>query len=478
MKKYEGYLGEIEELVDKNIMTEEHPYYDLYTYIKETYKEYIVKQKIHKAILEETTRIKDIFFKKAKDDSVEVDFTMLPFMKQEFEEIITKDYSQIEALINLLEPEMLNNFVNKIYDEIITERDIDNNRKIIEKTYWKIIEECRMALKGLKYKNQQFIDEYNGDINTQIITEFLKTLDENDIKAISVIQQEEEKRIKKTIECNKHIEIIKNNEKIVNKYLTEILNQKIKRIDEEIFRILGIEKSIYAYMLKENMIEINGKQETLNITIDRLSEIKISGDLFELLNIRCRLLLIKDHKEEKNTNIELDKNDIEKLEEIIKSYELEGIEPRYIEERLKEIQNEFKKIKEIQYNKESQELATIMHNQEIYKTTKLRKLEQDETNNIYALYVPTISGITSRGNAIYIINVLNNIQTDKKEIYEFLRNEKVSKLTSLEENYIWNVAAEKLSKYIQSETNRLSDNKVTFKQLKLIQEGEKNNGTL
>ena len=43
-KRYTGYLGELEKLIDSGKLNEEHEYYELYIYIKQLYKPLIIKQ--------------------------------------------------------------------------------------------------------------------------------------------------------------------------------------------------------------------------------------------------------------------------------------------------------------------------------------------------------------------------------------------------------------------------------------------------
>ena len=49
-KRYTGYLGELEKLIDSGKLNEEHEYYELYIYIKQLYKPLIIKQIIEKKI--------------------------------------------------------------------------------------------------------------------------------------------------------------------------------------------------------------------------------------------------------------------------------------------------------------------------------------------------------------------------------------------------------------------------------------------
>ena len=152
------------------------------------------------------------------------------------------------------------------------------------------------------------------------------------------------------------------------------------------------------------------------------------------------------------------KDDIEILEKIIESKNLEEIEPRFIELTIKEIKDEFKTIKEKQYNEKTEELANIMYNQEIYKTETLKQIENNPENNIYSMYIPTPQGTISRGNAIYIISVIKKIEQNPEQLYKFLSNSLVKVTSSKEENIMKTIVKEKLVNYINKETEELCEN--------------------
>jgi len=474
MKKYEGYLGEIEYLIDKNALTEEHPYYKVYEYIIYSNRETLIKKEIKNNLLNEINRIKTIFFIDAEEDCKKIDLTMLPWLKESYNSIITRDYSRIQTLIRLLEPEKLDEFINEIYIETTSNAELEKTNTIIEKNYKTIIEKCLMSLNGLKFQNELFVKD--KEINMDIVSKFYETLNEKDMLAINIIKKEEEKRNKLTIECNQINTILENKEKITCTYILETTDKKIKEIDKRILRILNKENKIFEYLLKQNIIEKYNNIITINITTDRLKELNISGDLFELLNIRCRLLLIQniinDNIKENKTKIILGKEDKECLEHIIEHKDLEEIEPRFIKVKFTEIIDEFKAIKEKQFNQKTKELSDIMHNQELYKTELLKKIEQNSENNIYAIYLPTPLGITSRGNAIYIINVLKQIKEDEQTLINFLSNPSITILTPQQENKILNITKEKLVQYIEKET--IISKEDNQKQLRLILKENKN----
>ena len=470
MEKYKGYLGELEYLIDKEVITEEHPYYNLYEYIIQTNREKLVKRKIKETLLIEIDRLKELFFKEAKEDSIEIETKMLPWLYEAYKRIIAQDYSRIQALIILLEQNNFSEFINNIYTEVTSTADEEKKHSAIEKSYTKILEKCNMALRGIKYKNKPFVIENEDRIDKEIISQFYETLTEKEILAINIVKNEEETKSKLTVECNEIYKIIKDKEKITCKQILEITNNNIEKLDKQILEMLKKDNKMYEYLAKENIVENYNNQTTINITMNRLNELKISGELFEKLNVRCRLQIveniIKDILKESQIEITLSQEDKKTLEKIIENKDLEEIEPRYISTKIIEIIEEFKNLKEKQFNNKSKELADIMHNQELYKTELLKKIEQDPENNIYLLYQPTPLGITSRGNAIYMINVLKKLSEDQEQLDSFLENQSVKILTPAEENIIENIVRERLIEYIDN--NKVTPTEENEKQLRLI----------
>ena len=469
-KKYKGNFGELLKLIEHGKITKEHPYYNLYKHIIETNKKTIRVYNIERIIKRELETIKQLINKQLNENCTIPNLEMQPYLIEPYMSVFNKYKGQLNRIKTLEETSNFNNLLFEIYNEFI--KSINENQKIIdeniEKNYSALIKECIQALDGIKYRGNYLIEDKqeNGEtvktINKKTVKELTGIIDEKDLEAFIILEDFETKRFELTSKFLQLKYEIENNKDIVYNYIINNIKIKIKEYDNEILKLLEKNTKILKKLQYENVITIQNGKYTIKLTNERLRELKITGEIFEILNIRCRLQDIEIRLEEKIKT----KQEYQDLSKIIGYIDFETLEPRHLERELENLCNQYKDDKVALFNKIIQAISNIERSKELYKTPTIKKIEQETDTNIHTIYMPSAPGITTRRNALYIVKVLTEIEENTNEFYDFLQNDSVVKLENNEENIMTRIIREKLENYI-------NENEIPYTK-KLIK--EKNNG--
>lgn len=451
-KKYNGDFGELLKLVEYGKITQEHPYYNLFKYITETNKDKIRRYNIKTKLLKDIDTIKQQINQQFSNSCENMNLQMQPYLIEPYKKVYTKYTEQLNRISELENGTDFNYLLEDIYYEVILQ--INENDKIvnenIQKKYDSIIKECSQSLNGIKFRGNYLIEESIVDdkvirkINKNAVKELTEIIGERELEAFPILESFEEKKFKLGSKCLELKDEIVNSSNIVYTYIQKRIQAKIKEYDKKIFEHLSQDKKMSNKLQFENVITIENGIPEINLTGERLRELKITGEIFEILNIRCRLKDIETKLTEKIT-----KEEYKDLSKIIDNIDFETIEPRHVEMQLNILCKQYENEKIAQYNEIIQAISNIDRNKEVFKTPIIKNLEQEYDTNILTIYMPSAPGITTRRNSLYIVKILTDLEENIPELNDFLQNDEVSKLPSNEENIITRTIREYLNKYIK-----------------------------
>ena len=461
-KRYTTYLGELEKLIDSGKLNEEHEYYELYMYIKQLYKPLIIKQLIEKKINTILSTIGNKYIEEIQNIPKNIESVPIPTINQGIERIKSENLEKLVRIDNIEQTKKY--IIETIYEEILNALNQTESQyeKSAKQNLNKLISDCKVALTGIRYHGMRFIEE--DKINNELIKDFTEKLNDDDFFSLYQLEKDETSKIEMIIEEKQINESLTNSKIIVTEFIINKIINKIQRIDEEIEQQL--DQNTRLFLQRENILTEEKGQIHINITTERLREIKISEkELFELLNVRCRLNDIKEKLENgKEIKYEVCEKDKKILKRIMKDIELSEIELSSLELELKIIYKQFKQAKKEELKRIRSEISQLEENKKTIMTQTIRELFQDQSNNLELLCRPSSPQILSAKGAIYIVNTLTYLGKKRnEELINFLTNEKVAKLSSREENIIENITSRWINNYIehqaqeQPESSQLED---------------------
>lgn len=448
---YKGNFGEIEKLIDENEM-DGHPYEDLYNYIRKTNMETLRKNCIRRTLAVNTERVREhLETSFEKNCGKEVDFEMQPYLIKPYAKVVRKYSNQIGQIKTFDNYTNFEEMVEKIYKDVMNK--INESPKLveeeIEKLYSKIMIECSETLIGVKYKGQDLINtekEPENSINKKAVKDLISRISDKDLEALYMLELSEVKKIKLGKKCLELSDEINNSQNVVYSYLLNLVQKKLKACETIIKDKLceNKNKHLLSRLKEDNIVEFKRNDEIIiNLNLERLAEINIPVELFDFLNVRCRLKYAEEYLTSNIKNDYLEgiisgKIKIKDLKGYFEIPTFESMEPRNIKVLLDEVHRIYRKEKGREYNDATTKFAYTQNNSELFKTATIKDLEQDSDSNTIALRMPAPEGMISRRDALYIVKTLIAIEDNKEELNKFLNSDKVAKLPSNEENYILN----------------------------------------
>ncbi len=454
-KMYKGNFGELEKLIDYGQITKDHPYYNLYKYIKEINIERLRTNKIRVSLTENINRVRCLIENNFNNNCGIINLEMQPYITGIYQEVLNKYKKELEKISELEDEEEYNTMVKSIHSELkstLNENTIIRAKEA-KRLYDTLIDECSETLNGIKFKGKYLINETIEDgkikrrVNNETVRELTNKLSERELEAFIMLDRFENKKMNLTQKCLEISSEIENSKNTVFTYIVKRIQEKINKYEKRIFENVSKDKKLLKTLQIENIIlKENGNFE-LNLTTDRLGELNFSGELFELLNIRCRLKDVEEKVLERITTEYYDEN----IKNYIEIPPFEKMEQRLIDEELDSIYEKYKKEKSKEYNEHSMAIANIEANKELYKTPIIKELEQELNTNILTITMPTAPGMISRRNALYIVKTLIELNENLEDLDKFLQNEKVSELPNIEQTLINNIAMEKIREHIEKE---------------------------
>ena len=471
---YEGNFGEIEKLVDEN-MIEGHPYADLYKYIRLTNMETLRKNCIRRTLADklENTRnqIERAFDKNCEKD---IDLSTQPYLMKPYAKVVKKYSNEMGQLKTIDNHEDFEKMVERIYSEVM--KKINESPKLvqeeIEKLYNRIIEECEESLNSTKYRGQYLIEETDGEkketINQQAVKELTDKISDRDLDAFIMLEQAERKKQKLATECLELNDIINNSQNAVFTYLLKKVREKIDNLENIISEQLPKNNHLAKKLLEDNIIVFENGKMDINLNLDRLAELNIKGNEFDFFNVWCRLKLAEEYlksniDEEYTEDIKRGKRKVIRLKDYFELPDFEQMDPKNIKTILDMLTEKFRKKKRREYNECTAAIANIRKNTELFKTQTIKELEQEADTNIITITMPTANGMISRRNALYIVKTLIIINKKNDELNSFLNKENIAKLPASEENYIFNTISELLYEHVMEDSEKQKIKKIGTK---------------
>jgi len=454
---YKGNFSEIEKLVDENKI-EGHPYEKLYNYIRMTNMETLRKNCIRRTladITEQTRELLETSFE--KNCGKEVNFEMQPYLIKPYAKVVRKYSNQIGQVKTFDKQAEFEEMVEKIYKDVMEK--INESPKLvqenIDKLHKEIMDACYETLFGVKYKGIYLAEKLeekdeNGEnikiINKETVKELASRLTDKDFDSFMNLEDSEIKKFKLSKRILELSDEIDNSQNALYSHFLDTVQKKIKACEEIIKTQLNEKKNKHLFNnLKENnIIEFTKEGKMIiNLNLERLAEINIKGDIFDFLNVRCRLKFVEDYlldNIEKNylQSINDGSRKIKNLEEYYKPITFESIEPVKIKLVLDKAHREYREKKADEYNDITTAYSNLSNISEMFKTSTIKDIEQDHDSNTIALRMPAPRGMISRRDALYIIKTMVTAEENKEELNKLLNNDIIAKLPSNEENYILN----------------------------------------
>lgn len=447
---YKGNFSEIEKLIDENEI-EGHPYENLYNYIRMTNMETLRKNCIRRTlanITEKTREHLETSFE--KNCGKDVDFEMQPYLIKPYEKVVRKYSNQIGQIKTFDKHAEFEEMVEKIYKDVMEK--INESTKLVQeakdKLYKEIMNACYETLHGVKYKGLELAEKINDEkrINKEAVKELASRMKDSDFDSLMCLESYEIKKFKLSKECLELSDEINNSQNTLYSYLLDIVQKKLKACEEIINTQLHENKNkrLFNHLKENNIIEFTKEGKiVINLNLERLAEIKITGDLFDFLNVRCRLKYAEEYL---SSNIEKNflqsiingSRKIKDLNGCFETITFESIEPRNIKVILDKAHKDYRAKRTNEYNDITTAYSNLCNKSEIFKTATIKDIEQDPDSNTIALRMPAPKGMISRRDALYIVKTLVVAEDNKEELNKFLNNEKVAQLPNNEENYILN----------------------------------------
>lgn len=453
---YNGNFGEIEKLVDENKI-ENHPYSDLYRYIRLTNRETLRKNCIRRTLsnnLESTREHIETNFNRICGENV--DFSMQPYLIGIHKKIVKRysnEVGQIKTLENYNDFERM---VEKIYEDVMSK--LNESQKLvqeeIDKLYEKMINECIETLIGIRYKGKDIVETFETEndeekppvIHKEVVKELIDGLDEKDLDSLYLLEKQEIKKLdlaKKSLELS---DDINNSKNIVYTYILKKTQEKIKYCEKTLNELLHNNIHLAKQLVADNIIEFeNDNIKSINLNLERLSElgIKIKGNEFDFLNVWCRLKYIENYlisniETKYLEEIESNKRKVKSIKDQTEIPNLETIDITNLEVQIEKCHKKYREKKAEDYNNATKALAHSRNNAAMFTTKKIKDLADDPASDIVALTMPAPTGMISRKNALYIVRILTAMEEDKEELNRFLNKDSVTVLSTKEENRILN----------------------------------------
>lgn len=454
---YKGNFSEIEKLVDENKI-ENHPYEDLYNYIRMTNMGTLRKNCIRRTLADITEKTREhLETSFEKNCGKEVNFEMQPYLIKPYAKVVRKYSNQIGQVKIFDKQAEFEEMVEKIYKDVMEK--INENPKLIHeeigKLHKKIMDACYETLCGVKYKGIYLaerleVKDEHGEkikvINKEAVKALASRLSDKDFDSFLHLEDCETEKFELSRGILELSDEINNSKNALYSHFLDTVQKKIKACEEIIKTQLNEKKNKHLFNnLKENnIIEFTKEGKMIiNLNLERLAEINIKGDIFDFLNVRCRLKFVEDYlldniDEDYLQSINNGTRKIKNLEGYYEPITFESIEPLKIKLVLDKAHREYREKKANEYNDITTEYSKKSNILNAFKTSTIKDIEFDPESNIIALRMPAPEGMISRRDALYIIKTIVAAEDNKEELNKFLNNDKVAKLPNNEENYIVN----------------------------------------
>lgn len=458
-KMYKGNFGEIEKLIDENKI-ENHPYLDLYRYIRLTNRETLRKNCIRRTLADKLESVRNQIEKSFdKNCEKDIDLSTQPYLIKPYAKVVKRYSNEMGQLKTIDNHESFEKMVEKIYSAVMEK--INESPKLvqeeIDKLYAKIIDECNETLNGIKYRGQYLIEEttstgeLNRTINKNTVKELTDKITDKDLDAFIMLELSETKKLKLAKKCLELSDEINNNQNLVFTYLLKKVREKIENLEDIIYKALERNKHLAKKLVENNIIGFEEDKMNINLNLERLAELKIKGSEFEFLNVWCRLKLVEGYlisniDDEYSEDIKKGKRKIKSIKDYVELPDFETMDPRNTKIILDMITKKYKEKKCREYNEYTAAIANVQKNSELFKTPTIKELEEEINTNIITITMPTAQGMLSRRNALYIVKTLIVMKENKDELNSFLNKENIARLPYNEENYILNITSELIYK--------------------------------
>ena len=427
--KTDKYLRELKKIILIGQMNQENEYYDLYRYICETQRDLRILVLIDKIIMGKIKSRKKYLLEDLRKelDGIKI-YSELPIMNIEVlrKNLINEciEYETIEEIEGTKEvSENITELEIRIYNQIIKEIDEIERRYLkenkiphherIKELKEQIIRKVTRILQYIEVNGEKLVKE--GKIDDRLFIKLNDMFDEKTLEALHQITRIETRKVEICHEIKKNFDILDNLDAIFDDLLLKILEEKLKKIDEEIIELLNQKKYKKAKKLLISNENYEDGEISLGTNIPEYIQ-KFDIQLFELFNKRKQLMdlyLKIASKEIKNIEYEsLNKYDENELKKEIKNqtelFSIENIEPQAAITILKQILIRFRQKKE-------QDLIELK--EKLNEQNKLQDaLETQKIKEIKTLCGPTCESIMTPLEAIYTYSTLINI--DKLEVLD------------------------------------------------------------
>lgn len=497
-----SYLNELKKIITLYKIEENDSYYDIYEYICKTQRDLKILLIIDETIIERIESKKKYLEKTLKKNfnGEIIDYNEFPVIGDIIKNIVVDDLIEYKALQIIegnqpLESSQGLSSKNIAELEIRIYKAILEEIKEIEKKYnkkeenkprekqildlkEKIEQKCISILIPVEINNKRLVKE--GKIDLKLFKELYNLLDDDTIKILHELTKIETEKTGIYYNIKNIFEILENLNDIFYSLILEIINEKVEKIDNILtITILDPKYKKEKSMLMKNN-NLNKNQVDLGeYLLDYMEKFDI--EIYEMLNIRCRLMEIYNMIKETTPNIKIEKiiSETEKanlkkeLQNQIKNISIESTSSTDIIMLLKDTLNKFQRKKE----KELIQNRSQLIKQKELESTLISLLPKE--CDIKSLYTPICKNITTPLEAIYIYNTLISINESGrnidryKELIEFVSDEQIKIIKPEIENIIRQIINEQFEKYYEEIKNKLILKETTEEpQKRLTYEGD------
>ena len=478
--KTDNYLRELKKIILIGQMNQENEYYDLYRYICETQRDLRILVLIDKIIMQKIKSRKKYLIEDLRKelDGIKI-YSELPIINVEVlrKNLINEciEYETIEEIEGKKVPsDNITELEIRIYNQIIKEIDEIEKRYLKESTIphherikelkEQIIKKVTRILQNIEVNGKKLVEK--GKIDDKLFAELNEMFDEETLKSLHQITKIETRKVEICYEIKKNFDILDNLDAIFDDLLLKILEEKLKKINEEIIELLNQKKYKKAKKMLISNENFEDGEISLGTNIPEYIQ-KFDMQLFGLFNKRKQLMdlyLRIASKERKNTQYEsLNKYDENELKKEIKKqtelFSIENIETQAAITILKQILIRFRQKKEQDLIELKEKLNEQNKLQDVFEIPKIKEIK--------TLCGPTCESVMTPLEAIYTYSTLINIDKSAssiesyKELIKFLSEDKIEVIDSKIENVLIQIINEQFDIYFNEVKTRMKTKGIT-----------------